>query len=117
MDSNVLLDIVNDDPEWSTWSVETLEREGAVATLAVNPIILAEVSIQFESPVSMDLAFPQTVFRRLPLPFDAAFVAGASPLPDFFIGAHAQVENLTLITRERARFSTYFPHVRLIAPK
>ncbi|MFH1911939.1 MAG: type II toxin-antitoxin system VapC family toxin [Pseudomonadota bacterium] len=94
-----------------------------------SPIIYAEVSIGFEKVEELDAALPSTYFRRLPLPWEAAFLAGkcfldyrrkggrkGSPLPDFYIGAHAEVGGMTLLTRDAACYHTYFPALRIIAP-
>ena len=129
VDSNVLIDVATDDPEWGEWSTKTLERVGLRVSLAINPIIWSEVSIAFERIEDLDAALPEAAFRREPLPWDAGFLAGkaflayrrrggarGSPLPDFYIGAHAAVARYTLITRDRRRFATYFPTVELVSP-
>jgi predicted nucleic acid-binding protein len=129
VDSNVLLDIATQDPAWATWSsnaVATLLNE---ALLLINPIIFAEVSIRYQTIEEMNEALPWSVFRREPIPYDAAFLAGKAfleyrrrggtrqtPLPDFYIGAHAAVMGLRLLTRDASRYRTYFPNVKLIAP-
>ncbi len=129
IDSNVLLDVLTEDPEWFAWSAERLARIADSEPLAINPLVYAEVSIGFESRHEIDLALPEATFRRLPLPWEAAFVAGKrfleyrrrggtrrSPLPDFYIGAHAETAGLRLLTRDARRFRTYFPGVEVIAP-
>lgn len=129
VDSNVLLDVLEDDPAWGGWSGEQLARSAEESTLAINPVIYAEVSIGFERIEELEDAVPPDIFQRLPLPWEASFLAGKSflryrraggarrsPLPDFFIGAHALVEGMTLLTRDAARYRTYFPRLRLIAP-
>lgn len=129
VDSNVLLDVLTNDPDWAPWSMETLAEQADRDLLAINPIVYAEVSIGFERIEELDAALPSTAFHRLPLPWDAAFLAGkcfvayrkrggsrTSPLPDFFIGAHASVAGMTLLTRDAARYRTYFPKLRLVAP-
>ena len=128
VDSSVILDIVTEDENWFAWSAETLADCARSNILAVNPIIYAEVSIGFEKMEELDAALPLTYFRRLPLPWEAAFLAGKcfldyrrkggrkrSPLPDFYI-AHAEVGGMTLLTRDAARYHTYFPALRIIAP-
>ena len=129
VDSSVILDILTEDENWFAWSAETLAACAQANILAVNPIIYAEVSIRFEKVEDLDAALPSTYFRRLPLPWEAAFLAGKcfldyrrkggrkrSPLPDFYIGAHAEVGGMTLLTRDAARYRTYFPALRIIAP-
>jgi predicted nucleic acid-binding protein len=129
VDSSVILDILTEDENWFAWSAETLAKCARSNILAVNPIIYAEVSIRFEKVEDLDAALPSTYFRRLPLPWEAAFLAGKrfldyrrkggrkrSPLPDFYIGAHAEVGGMTLLTRDAARYHTYFPALRIIAP-
>jgi len=129
VDSNVLLDVLTGDPAWSAWSEDTLARCADEATLAVDPIIYAEVSIRFGRIEELEDALPEADFRRIPLPWEAAFLAGKcfvlyrrqrgrrrSPLPDFYIGAHAAVDGLALLTRDARRYRTYFPRLELIAP-
>jgi predicted nucleic acid-binding protein len=127
VDSNVLIDISARDPKWFDWSAEQLalamDREDA----AINPIIYAEVSAGYASADSLDAALEG--LQQLHLPYAAAFVAGKafqeyrrrggtrmSMLPDFYIGAHAAVEGMALLTRDRVRYASYFPSVKLIAP-
>ena len=129
VDSSVLLDLITRDPEWCEWSSLQLERAIRDSSVAVNPVVLAEVSVGFESFEDVEDALPPRIFRRLPLPWEGAFVAGKrfleyrrrggtrrSPLPDFYIGAHAQVSGLHLLTRDVRRFQTYYPDVTLISP-
>ncbi len=129
VDSNVLLDVITQDPRWGDWSSETIARYSEEYMLAVNPVIYAEVSIGFTRIEELERALPPDMVLRLPIPWEAAFLAGKcfvryrrrggarrSPLPDFFIGAHAAVEKLPLITRDPARYRTYFPTVKLISP-
>ena len=129
VDSNVILDVVTEDPEWFEWSAGALEKYGETAVLAINPIIYAEVSIGFDRVEDLDGALPPESFRRVPLPWEAAFLAGKcfllyqrrggakrSPLPDFYIGAHAAVSGMTLLTRDATRYRTYFPKLTIIAP-
>jgi predicted nucleic acid-binding protein len=128
VDSNVLLDLFIEDDEWLDWSAAMLERTGTHGRLFINPIIYAEVSVRFDAIEDVDEELEDLVQRR-PLPWAAAFLAGkcfsryrraggtrAMPLPDFFIGAHAAVEDLTLLTRDPRRFRSYFPRLRIIAP-
>lgn len=129
VDSNVLLDVLTEDPRWGGWASQVLARCADDAPLAINPIIYAEVSIRFDRIEDLEEALPERDFQRLPLPWEAAFLAGKSfvryrrrggsrraPLPDFYIGAHAAVANLTLLTRDAVRYRTYFPKLRVIAP-
>jgi predicted nucleic acid-binding protein len=129
VDSNVLLDVLTEDPDWLAWSSEALARSADGAELVLNPIVYAEVSVGFDRVEDLEEALPSDVFVRSPLPWDAAFLAGKcfqayrrrggakrSPLPDFYIGAHAAVAELSLLTRDPARYRTYFPTLHLIAP-
>jgi predicted nucleic acid-binding protein len=128
VDSGVLLDIFTQDEEWLDWSASTLEHAGAHGRLVINPIVYAEISVRMDSMEDLDDELEDFVLRR-PLPWDAAFLAGkcferyhrsggtrTAPLPDFFIGAHAAVEGLTLLTRDPRRFRAYFPKLKIIAP-
>jgi predicted nucleic acid-binding protein len=129
VDSNIILDIVTEDHRWFEWSSGTLSRLAENHTLAVNPIIYAEVSIGFERIEEVEAVMSPDYFRRLPLPWEAVFLAGKcfqqyrrkggkrrSPLPDFYIGAHAAVAGMALLTRDRARYQTYFPKLKVIGP-
>jgi hypothetical protein len=130
VDSNVLLDVITADPEWGQWSSETLERHGNEAVLVINALIYAEVSVGFDSIERLEETLPVDLYRREQLPYEAAFLAGKvfvryrasggarrSPLPDFYIGAHAAVAGHRLLTRDARRYRTYFPRIDLIAPK
>lgn len=129
VDANVLLDVLTDDPVWASRSGAALARVADEARLAINPIVYAEVSIGFDRIEELDEALPADTFARLPLPWSAAFLAGKcflryrrsggerrSPLPDFYIGAHAAVEGLPLLTRDEGRYRTYLPRLDLITP-
>ena len=129
VDSSVVLDIVTDDPAWADWSADTLAQARDEGRLVINPIVYAEVSTGFERIEDLDETIPASDFEREPLPYQAGFVAGKafltyrrrggahlSPLPDFYIGAHAAVAGYRLLTRDASRFRTYFPSVELIAP-
>lgn len=129
VDSSVILDILTEDPEWFEWSATALERQAERSVLVINPIVYADVSIRFERIEDLDDALPATTFRRDPLPWEAAFLAGKcfltyrrrggvrhSPLPDFYIGAHAAVAGMTLLTRDSARYRSYFPGLEVVAP-
>jgi len=130
VDSNVLLDLITDDATWSEWSAEALSRAADESALAVNPIIYSEVSIGLQTVEELEQLLPPEDFRRLDLPYEAAFLAGKAflsykrrggrriaPLADFYIGAHAAVGRLRLLTRDARRYRTYFPTVDLIAPE
>lgn len=129
VDSCVLLDVLTEDSQWLGWSLNALAEAAEVGPLFINPIIYAEVSVRFSRIEDLDDALTGEDFRRLPLPWEAAFLAGkafrdyrrsggtkTSTLPDFFIGAHAAVSQLSLLTRDAARFRTYFPTVRIVVP-
>ena len=130
VDTNVLLDVSTNDPEWGVWSSHALEQAADESTLVINPIIYAEVSIAYKQIEDLELSLPPAIFRRDALPYEAAFLAGKAfrkykqrggrsklrPLPDFYIGAHAAVANFRLLTRDANRYRTYFPGLHLIAP-
>jgi predicted nucleic acid-binding protein len=129
VDSNVILDVVTSDPVWGEWSSSTLEHAANEAILVINPLIYAEVSIGFASIETMEEAVPADLYRRDDLPYEAAFLAGKvfmeyrrrggvrrSPLPDFYIGAHAALADFSLLTRDAGRYRSYFPSLQLIAP-
>src|SRR5660397_96361 len=129
VDSNILLDVISSDPQWGEWSRSRLSEATEYSSLAINPVIYAEVSVGIARIEEMEELLPRDYFRRLPLPWEAAFLAGKAflryrrnsgsrkpPLPDFFIGAHAAVTGMRLLTRDPTRYATYFPAVELIAP-
>jgi predicted nucleic acid-binding protein len=130
VDANVLLDILTADPQWLEWSSSELRSAKAVGEILVNPIICAEIAPAFEFEWSrIDAWLAQAGIEKVPLPFEASVVAAAAhrayrnrggsrekPLPDFFIGAHAEVAGCKLLTRDAARYWTYFPSVPLICP-
>ena len=129
VDSNVILDLTTADPDWYDWSTNALTRCADEAYLAINPIIYAEVSVGFDRIEDLEETLIPDFFRRLPLPYEAGFLAGKcytmyrkrggaplSPLPDFYIGAHAAVSGLTLLTRDAGRYRSYFPTIDLVAP-
>ncbi len=130
VDSNVLLDVITEDERWMEWSASALAQASEAGPLFINPVIYAEVSIGFSRIEDVDDALPPSDYRRLDLPWESSFLAGKafleyrrrnkgtkmSTLPDFFIGAHAAVAQLGLLTRDAARYRTYFPKVRLTAP-
>ncbi|HEB73271.1 MAG TPA: PIN domain-containing protein [Nitrospirae bacterium] len=129
VDSNVILDLVTEDKRWCEWSSATLSKLAGERVLVINQVIYAEVSIGFDKIEDLDVALPIDYFRRDPVPWEAAFLAGKSflryrksggarrsPLPDFFIGAHAAVKGMELLTRDISRYSHYFPKVPIITP-
>jgi hypothetical protein len=129
VDSNVIIDVRTEDPSWYEWSAGALAHAAERYQLAINPIIYAEVSVDAERIEDLDHELPERDYLRLPLPYEAGFLAGKAflsyrraggerhaPLPDFYIGAHAAVQGLTLVTRDAARYQTYFPTVGLIKP-
>ena len=129
VDSNVLLDVLTEDEEWLDWSAAALARAADHGRLVLNPLVYAEVSLAFDRVEDLDAVLDGAAFERRALPWTAAFLAGRaflrykaaggskrSPLPDFYIGAHALLDGLALLTRDARRYRTYFPRLRLIAP-
>jgi predicted nucleic acid-binding protein len=130
VDANVLLDIMTEDAQWYAWSADAIAHAADRHRLVINPIVYAEVSIRYSRIEDLEAALPKTMFEREAIPYEAAFLAGKSfvtywrqsgtkrsPLPDFFIGAHAAVAGYSLITRDAQRYRTYFPKLSLIAPE
>ncbi len=130
VDTNVLIDVAVEDPQWADWSAEQLARARESDQLALNAIVYAELSVHFDSAELLESVLAPFRFERLHLPWEAAFVAAkafkryrarggskSTPLPDFFIGAHAATAGLTLLTRDPRRYREYFPSVRLISPR
>jgi len=129
VDSNVILDIFLDDPEWGDWSEGVLAKLSGTGSLLINPIIYTEVSIGFARIEELEKAIEKGGFKMAAIPKEALFLAGkayvtyekrkgkrVAPLPDFFIGAHAAVGGLELVTRDVRRIKTYFPGVKVISP-
>jgi predicted nucleic acid-binding protein len=129
VDTNVLIDVAAEDPAWFDWSAGKLAALGSREALAINPVIYAEFSVHFDTVEQVEDVLADFRFERLGLPWEAAFLAGkafrlyrrrggkrAAPLPDFFIGAHAAVAGISLLTRDPRRFRDYFPRLKLIAP-
>ena len=129
VDSNVILDVVEDDPDWCEWSLRVLNQYSETYQLIINPIIYAEVSISFERIEEFEKVLTSGGFKMVPIPKEALFLAGkafvkyrrkqgvkTAPLPDFFIGAHAAVADITLLTRDKKRIKHYFPSVELVSP-
>ena len=129
VDSNVLIDLFDEDSEWRDWSDAMLTRAANRGALVINPIVFAEVSAGFDSLDDVEAALPAAFIRREALPWEAAFLAGrafvqyrrrggarSAPLPDFYIGAHAAVAGYTLLTRDARRYRHYFPKLKVVAP-
>jgi predicted nucleic acid-binding protein len=129
VDSNVLLDVLTADPTWQTWSGAALADALDVGRVVVNPIVYAEVSVGFDRREDLEDALPPAQFAREPLPWAAGFLAGKAfvayrrrggarptPLPDFYIGAHAAIGGYSLLTRDVGRYATYFPRLSIVAP-
>lgn len=129
VDTNVLVDVVQDDPQWADWSIRQLRAQAMLHELAINAIVYAELSLSFSTIEALErtVATLQLVVRDIPRP--ALFLAGkafaqyrrrggikAQVLPDLLIGAHAAVEGWSLLTRDASRFRTYFPTLNVIAP-
>lgn len=130
VDSDVLLDVLTDDRVWAGWSSEALASVVNAGGAVINPIVYAEVSVGFDSVEVLDDALPTSLIGREPLPYSAGFLAGKAfqsyrkaggtrltPMPDFYIGAHALVAGYRLLSRDARRYRTYFPRLRLITPR
>lgn len=129
VDTSVLLDIATEDITWAEWSFAMLRSEAQVSHLAINPIIYAELSFSYDKIEDVEWVVPDTLYKRFPIPFEAAFLAAKAhrnyrrrggkritTLPDFFVGAHAAVSGFRILTRDARRFRQYFPSVELLAP-
>jgi len=129
VDTNILVDVLEDDPDWVEWSLSQLQSQSKVHKLIINPIIYAELSLAFSTFEALDAAIDQMSLDMIEIPKPALFLAGKAfakyrhqggtkhnVLSDFFIGAHAAVSGLPLLTRDTHRYKTYFPRVRLVAP-
>lgn len=129
IDTNVLLDVLLEDDEWIDWSASMVADAAQHGRIVVNPLIYAEVSSAYDDIETLERALPVQFYIREPLPWEAAFLAGRayvsyrrrggtkrSPLPDFYIGAHAAVAGHTLLTRDPKRYRSYFPKLRIVAP-
>lgn len=127
VDTSVLLDVITNDRAWGTWSEGALRKAAEHSTLAINAIVFAEVSTKFDRIEDADAALVD--FAREALPYEAGFLAGKaflsyrrrggvkrSPMPDFYVGAHALVRGMELLTRDAARYRTYFPALTIVAP-
>ena len=129
IDTNILLDVVTNDPDWVDWSVGQLDAAALEGPLAINEMVYAELSIRFRTIEALDALLGETGIEIAVMPRAALFLAGkifqryraaggprTGVLPDFFIGAHAAVTGFALLTRDTTRYRTYFPTIDLIAP-
>lgn len=129
VDTNVLLDVVTDDPNWADWSIRALDAASLAGPLLINDVIYAELSVRFAKIEDLDAVIEEAGLQHAQTPRAALFLAGKAfqryrargggrtgVLPDFFIGAHAAVEGLVLLTRDSARYRSYFPKLKIAAP-
>lgn len=129
VDSNVLIDVLENDPEWADWSISQLRAQSKIHQLAINPIIYAELSLTFSTVESLDQTLDDLNLTMIAIPRPALFLAGkafvryrrqggskSNVLGDFFIGAHAAVSGYPILTRDMRRYMTYFPRVVLLTP-
>ena len=129
VDTNVLVDVLADDPEWADWSIGQLRAQSQIHRLAINPIIYAELSLIFSTVEALDRTVDDLGLTMMEIPKPALFLAGKAfvryrrqggqkqnVLADFFIGSHAAVSRYPLLTRDIRRYSSYFADVKLIAP-
>ena len=129
VDSCVLLDVATGDEQWAEWSAQRIAEAMDAGRVVINPLIYAEVSVGYDSAEALDKFLPASDYEREPLPYRAGFAAGKaflryrraggdkrSPMPDFYIGAHAALAGYRLLTRGASRYRTYFPTVELITP-
>ena len=130
VDTNVLLDVLQDDPRWADWSQAQMETASLTNSLAINPVIYSELSMAFERIEELEAVLAEADLPVEQIPREALFLAGRaylnyrrrqgtkqSVLPDFYIGAHAAISRSTILTRDVNRYRTYFPSVRVIAPE
>ena len=129
VDSNVILDVLTGNSHWAGWSSSALAEASDRGRVVINQIIFAEVSPRYETIAALDIALPPSLFVREQIPFEGAFLAGKAfllyrsrggerraPIADFYIGAHASVAGYHLLTRDAARYRSYFPQLALITP-
>jgi predicted nucleic acid-binding protein len=130
VDTNVLIDVLEDDPQWADWSINQLRTQTQIHLLVINPVIYAELSLAFSTFEALDAVLHKLGVALREVPRPALFLAGKAfaryrkaggsktgVLPDFLIGAHAAVERWTLLTRDAQRYRTYFPSVELLTPE
>ena len=128
VDTNVLLDIFTDDPNWADWSIERLDAAALEGPLVINDVVYAELSVRFATIEAVEAVLDESGIAMAAIPSVALFLAGkaferyrsggarTAVLPDFFIGAHAAVSGFTLVSRDARRYRTYFPTIDLVAP-
>jgi predicted nucleic acid-binding protein len=129
VDSCVLLDVITGDKQWADWSAGQIAAAMDAGRVVINPLIYAEVSVGYETIEELEELLPASEYEREPLPYAAGFAAGKaflryrrrggekrSPMPDFYIGAHAAVAGYQLLTRDGACYRTYFPTLPILAP-
>ncbi len=129
VDSNVLIDVIENDPRWAEWSIGQLEAAMLDGGVVINPIIYAEIAAGFDDIESLEAAIAPFALLREPLPWEAAFMTSQayqryrkrggtkrSPLPDFYIGAHASLAGYRLLTRDARRYREHFSRLEVIAP-
>jgi predicted nucleic acid-binding protein len=129
VDSCVILDVATGDAQWADWSANRIAEAMDTGRVVINPLIYAEISVGYETVEELDEILPASDYEREPLPYRAGFAAGKaylryrrsggdkrSPMPDFYIGAHAAIAGYRLLTRDASRYRTYFPRLELIAP-
>lgn len=130
VDTHVLVDVLEDDPEWADWSVRQLRAQAKINRLLINPIIYSELSLTFSTVEALDQTITDLGLTVIEIPRPALFLAGkafvryrrqggikSNVLGDFFIGAHAAVAGYPILTRDTRRYASYFPGVSLIAPE
>jgi predicted nucleic acid-binding protein len=130
VDSCVLLDVITGDERWADWSARQIAAAMDFGRVVINPLIYAEISVGYDTVEELDDLLPASDYEREPLPYSAGFAAGKafvqyrrgggekrSPMPDFYIGAHAAVAGYQLLTRDVARYRTHFPSISIIAPE
>ena len=130
VDTNVVLDVVTNDPKWAVWSQSQLDAAALTQAVAINDVIYAELSLAFERIEELDAMISKAGLLHEPMPRESLFLAAKAfliyrrkggakggVLPDFFIGAHAAVLGIPLLTRDTSRYKTYFPNLKLVAPE
>jgi len=130
IDTNILLDLVTNDPKWADWSIARLEEASLNGPLFINDVIYSELSVRYDRIEDLDIMLVEAGIEIIPIPRAALFLAGkvfvqyrraggarTGVLPDFFIGAHASVSEFDLLTRDIGRYRTYFTNLKLIIPE